>query len=68
MPLPRCDGKVCYDKKAARTVANERMREGESRLKTYHCPTCNHWHLARVRTAGLITERHTRFFRRKRRR
>lgn len=56
--FPRCNGKVSYDKKAALTAANHRMREGAGLLRTYWCPRCNGWHIARKRTYGAPRDKH----------
>lgn len=41
-------GKRTYDKKSAVTQANrEARRTGGKKLRAYHCPECNHWHLGR---------------------
>lgn len=42
--------KMCYDKKTALTVLNERKRKGKKwakEIRIYKCPTCegNVWHL-----------------------
>ena len=50
-PLPkinRCEesgGKPMYDKKTAVTAKNKRWREDHIKLREYHCPDCNWWHL-----------------------
>lgn len=44
-PIRRCNGKVCYDKRGARTAANDRYDEDHVKLRIYPCPRCNSWHL-----------------------
>jgi DNA-directed RNA polymerase subunit RPC12/RpoP len=41
----RCKGKMMYDKKTALTAKNQRYKESHMKLREYHCPDCNHWHL-----------------------
>lgn len=40
-----CNGKVCYDKKGALTVKNNRFRQDHIVLRLYECWQCKHWHL-----------------------
>jgi len=37
-------GKNCYDKKTAQSMMNHRHKRG-AKLRIYHCPLCNWWHL-----------------------
>lgn len=44
MPIPRCNGKVSYDKKGAITAKNRRWDEDHVALRVYQCMG-THWHL-----------------------
>ena len=43
--LDYCKGKPSYDKKGALTAKNKRWIDDRIRLRVYHCPDCNLWHL-----------------------
>ena len=53
-PAERCeeDGKVCLSKADAKSRAKWLMKKGRrvnDVLRVYHCPTCNWWHIAKVK-------------------
>lgn len=41
------EGKVIYDKKGAVSAKNSRWKRDHVKLRIYHCPTCNKWHLTK---------------------
>lgn len=43
--IPRCKGKICYDKKGAVTSKNLRFKKEHVVLRIYNCPICKMWHL-----------------------
>lgn len=46
-PIKYCKtGKPIYDKKTAITAKNKRYRDAHEKLRIYHCPECNGWHLS----------------------
>lgn len=51
LPVTYCwkSNKVIFDKKGARTAANERLRREHEALRIYPCPYCKHWHLTSLR-------------------
>lgn len=40
-----CGDKPIYDKRQAETAKNRRWNQDHIRLRIYHCPNCNYWHL-----------------------
>ncbi len=44
LPVTKCNGKVCYDKKGAMTAKNKRWEEDHIALRIYQCEG-SHWHL-----------------------
>jgi len=47
VPVKYCDGKICYDKRGAVTASNKRMEDDHMKLRIYHCPWCDQWHLTK---------------------
>lgn len=45
---PRCNGKICFDKRSAVTSRNLRMKKGSIDLRIYPCPSCGYWHLTHL--------------------
>ena len=46
LPIEYCTtGKVKFDKRGAQTARNKRFEEAHIKLRIYHCPECNWWHL-----------------------
>lgn len=51
LPVTYChdSDKVMFDKKGARTAANDRFRREHEALRIYPCPACKCWHLTSTR-------------------
>lgn len=41
--------KLCYDKRGAESARNRIQSRGGDRLRIYHCPDCNQWHLSKLK-------------------